>query len=130
MKKILLIIIVFAIVACGKNSEITHDTALYSDADLSQKIMDVKKGSVGIASEYRNHKWNQKPSIKMIIDGKEGFISPKDVVIGQDPTKSVYKWGYSEKYKKFFDPKDKKHYKEGYTYPSIDALPKEKIVLE
>jgi hypothetical protein len=129
MKKLIFLIFVL-IINCGKKSEITWDTSLYSDAELTQKIMDIKKGTVGIASEYRNHQWNQKKSIKMVVDGKEGYISPKYVVIGQDPEKSVYKWGYSPKYKKFYESTDKKHYKEGYVYKPLESLSKEKIPLE
>lgn len=130
MKKNLILLLCLVSIYCGKNSEVTWNTELYSDADLTTKIMDVKKGTVGTASEYRNHKWNQKKSIKIMIDGKEGYISPKYVVIGQDPEKSVFKWGYNTKYKKFYEATDKKHYKEGYVYPSLDTLPKDKIPLD
>jgi hypothetical protein len=130
MKKTLYMICVLALISCGKKAEITWDTALYSDAELTQKIADVKKGTVGIASGYRNHKWVPKNSIAINIDGKDGFVSPKYVVIGQNPAKSVFTWGYSEKYKKFFDPKDKKHYKDGYEFPDLAKLPKDKLPLD
>ena len=130
MKRIYLLLLIFCLVACGKKSEVTWDTALYSDPDLTNKLIDVKKGTVGIAAEYKNHAWNTKHSIKMIIDGKEGYISPKYVVIGQDPEKSVYKSGYKTNYKYFYDPKDKKHYRDGYVYPSLDKLPKDKINID
>ncbi|HMV42802.1 MAG TPA: hypothetical protein PK079_07600 [Leptospiraceae bacterium] len=130
MKKLTYILIVLAFISCGKKAEVTWDSALYSDPELTQKITDVKKGTVGIATGYRNHKWVAKQSIHMNIDGKEGYISPKHVVIGQNPAKSVFVWGYSEKYKKFFDPKDKKHYKDGYEFPDLAKLPKEKLPLD
>lgn len=130
MKKIIYILIVLTFVACGKKAEVTWDSAIYSDPELKQKIADVKKGTVGVATGYRNHKWVAKESIHISIDGKDGFISPKDVVIGQNPAKSVFVWGYSDKYKKFFDPKDKKHYKDGYEFPDLAKLPKEKLPLD
>ncbi len=130
MKKIIIITFILAFVSCGKKAEVTWDSALYSDAELKNKIVDVKKGTVGVASGYRNHKWVAKESIHISIDGKEGYISPKHVVIGQSPAKSVFVWGYSDKYKKFFDPKDKKHYKEGYEFPDLAKLPKDKLPLD
>ena len=130
MKKILYLIFVLAFISCGKKAEITWDTTLYSDADLTQKVTDLKKGTVVAASGYRNHGWVSKKSISISVDGKEGFVSPKHVVIGQNPAKSVFTWGYSDKYKKFFDPKDKKHYKEGYEFPDLAKLPKDKLPLD
>ena len=100
MKKTLYIIFILTFIACGKKAEVTWDSALYSDPELTQKIADVKKGTVGVASEYRNHKWVAKQSIAISIDGKDGYISPKYVVVGQNPAKSVFVWGYSDKYKK------------------------------
>jgi|JI8StandDraft_1071087.scaffolds.fasta_scaffold03536_5 hypothetical protein len=130
MKKIILVTFILAFISCGKKAEVTWDSALYSDAELTKKIADVKKGTVGTASGYRNHKWVAKESIHISIDGKEGYISPKYVVVGQNPAKSVYVWGYSDKYKHFFDPKDKAHYKEGYDFPDLAKLPKEKHSLD
>lgn len=130
MKKTLYLICVLAFLNCGKKAEITWDTTLYSDADLTQKVTDLKKGTVVAASGYRNHQWVAKKSIAVLVDGKEGFVSPKHVVIGQNPAKSVFTWGYSEKYKNFFDPKDKKHYKDGYEFPDLAKLPKDKLPLD
>ena len=130
MKKLAYLIFVLAFLNCGKKAEITWDTTLYSDAELTQKVADLKKGTIVAASGYRNHGWVAKKSISISVDGKEGFVSPKHVVIGQNPAKSVFTWGYSEKYKKFFDPKDKKHYKEGYEFPDLAKLPKDKLPLD
>jgi hypothetical protein len=50
MKKIILVTFILAFISCGKKAEVTWDSALYSDAELTKKIADVKKGTVGTAS--------------------------------------------------------------------------------
>ncbi len=131
MKKIIgLLFISLAIFNCSKRAEVTWDTSLYAEPELKTEILKIKKGSVVDALEFRNHEWNVKESIKVKFEGKTGYIPSSKAVVGQNPEKSVFKWGYRKDYKKFYDPNDKKHYKSGYTFGNLDKLPKEKIPLE
>jgi hypothetical protein len=136
MKLFLTIIFLVTFIQCSQSAHITYDGAVFSDPELKNKISEVQKGSIVLALDYRNHAWGTRESIKVKIDSITGYISPKIAVIGQDPEKSVYKWGHKPDYKYFYDPNDKKHYKKGYEFsgeagsPNLKALPKTKIPLE
>lgn len=124
---------IFVFIGCAREAEVTYDTPLYSDSDLKNKteIM-IDKGTAVTAYNYRNHNTSWKPSKSIKIrteKGDTGYISSRKLVIGQDPSKSVYKWGYRKDYKKFYSPKDKR-YKKGYEYSSLSSLPKKKIPLD
>lgn len=130
--KVLIFIILFPLILnCGKKSEITWDTKVYSEPSLNSKIVgELKKGDVVEPSEYLNHARLQKDFIRIKTDKLEGFVSPKSVVIGQDPANSVFKWGYRKDYENFYNPIDKKHYPQGNEWPDLKSLSKEKISLE
>lgn len=131
MKNILLFTFCCALViSCSKKAEVTHDSALYSEPELKTEVVKIKKGTVVEALEYRNHKWNVRDSIKIKYDGKVGYISPSNVVIDQDPNRSVFKWGHRPEYKPFYDPNDKTRYKNGALNPFVEKLPKDKIPLD
>jgi hypothetical protein len=130
MKFLYLLFIAF-LIHCGSKAEVTWDSAVYKDPELKEKIKDIKKGTLVDALDFKNHAWGVRDSIRIKTDdGTVGFITPSHVVVGQDPAKSVFKWGYRKEYKKFYDPKNKKHYKEGYEYPDYASLPKEKVSLD
>ncbi|MCB1140792.1 MAG: hypothetical protein H7A24_07440 [Leptospiraceae bacterium] len=118
------------LVQCSKKAEITHDGGLFSDPELTTKVMDLKKGTIVDALEYRHHGWSVRHSIKIKAEGKVGYISPSIAVVGQDPKNSVYKWGYKKDYKYFYDPNDKKHFDKGYEFKHLANLPKDRIPLD
>lgn len=131
MKKILFTLCCLVLLnSCSKKAEVTHDSALYSEPELKTEVVKIKKGTVVEALDYRNHQWNVRDSIKIKYDGKVGYISPSNVVIEQDPNRSVFKWGHRPDYKPFYDPNDKTRYKNGALIPFVEKLPKEKIPLE
>jgi hypothetical protein len=120
---------ILLLVNCSKKAEVTHNGELFSDPELKTKVMDIPKGSIIEALDYRHHGWSVRDSIKVKFDGKVGYISPRIAVLDQDPKNSVYKWGYRADYKYFYDPSDKKHFDKGFEYPHLKDLPKEKIPL-
>lgn len=130
-KSILSIFLIAFLVSCSKKSEVTGTKAgLFSDIELKNKIEDVKQGTIIDAVDYKNHNWNRKTAIKVRVNGKEGYMDPGQVVVGQDPENSVFKWGYRSDYKRFYDTKDKSHYKYGTDFPQLTTLPKDKIPLD
>lgn len=131
MKKIIVLVLGLTFLAnCSKKAEITHDTAMFSEPELKTEVLQLKKGTLVDAMEYRNHKWNVRDSIKIKYEGKVGFISPSKAVVGQDPARSVFTWGYRKDYKPFYDPNDKTRYKNGAVGSFVEKLPKEKIPLQ
>ncbi|MDX1956974.1 MAG: hypothetical protein SFU98_00280 [Leptospiraceae bacterium] len=136
MKFFLTLILAIGLIQCSKKAAITYDGDVFSDPELKNKISEVKKGTIVLALDYRNHAWGTRDSIKVKIDSITGYISPKIAVIDQDPEKSVYKWGHRPDYKYFYDPNDKKHYKNGYEFSgaagtaNLKDLPKTKVPLD
>ncbi len=130
MKKIIIVLGIIFLLNCSKKAEITHDTSMYSEPELKTPILQLKKGTVVDALEFRNHKWNVRDSIKIKYEGKVGYISPSKAVIDQDPSRSVFTWGHRSDYKPYYDPNDKSRYKSGAVSSFVEKLPKEKIPLE
>jgi len=118
--------------SCSSKSEVTHeDATVYAEPDLNSKVIDkLKKGTVVEISGNRNHSWYLKEFIKIRSGKTEGYISPKLIVVNQDPENSVFTWGKRKDYENFYAPADKKHYKDGYEFPDRKALSKEKIPLD
>ena len=114
-----------------KITEVTHATQLLAEPKVGAKVMaELPKGTVVMAMEYRNHKIHmQREFIKVEYKGKEGYISPKTAVVGQDPSDSVYLTGYKKDYEPFYSPKDKK-YKKMYHYAPAEKMANEKVPLE
>ncbi|MCB1158619.1 MAG: hypothetical protein H7A25_11860 [Leptospiraceae bacterium] len=117
---------------CSSKAEVTFDTALYSDKEMKNKIADVKKGTVVTAINYRNHNtsWAPRPYVQVKLNSQVGYISSRKLVIGQDPAKSVFTWGWRGDYKPFYDPKDSRYNGKGKEFSNLAKLPKDKIPLE
>ncbi len=131
MKKILALSFILFLFNCTKNAEVTQEGAgFYADEKLQTKIADLSKGTVVEALDYRNHAWNVRDSIKIKYNSQVGYVSPRSLVVGQNPEKSVFKWGYRADYKPFLDPNDKARYKHGFEYPQLKNVPKTKVPLE
>ncbi|MBE7411643.1 MAG: SH3 domain-containing protein [Leptospiraceae bacterium] len=132
LKKIFALSIVsFFIFNCGTKAEITWNTKVYAEPNINSKVVgELKKGDIVTPSDYLNHERLQKEFIKVKNSKIEGYVSPKFVVINQLPENSVFTWGYKKDYKHFYDPNDKKHYPQGYEWPNLKAISKEKISLD
>ncbi|MCC6275109.1 MAG: SH3 domain-containing protein [Leptospiraceae bacterium] len=127
----IIFIISVLILNCGQKAEITWDAKVYAEPNINSKVVgELKKGEVVEPCQYLNHERLQKEFIKVKNSKIEGYVSPKFVVIGQDPEKSVFKWGYRKDYQNFYDPNDKAHYPQGYEWPPLKSLSKEKIPLD
>ena len=128
-RRIVLTLLVLFAVSCAKKAEVTWDTPLYDDAKKKTDTI-IPKGTVVTAYNYRNHdtSWSARKLIHIRTEkGTTGYIDARKLVIGQDPSKSVFKWGYRKDYKPFYSPKDKKRYKKGYRYSDE---PQKKIPLD
>jgi len=150
MKKsfVFAIITTFGFVGCSKNAEVTwhklcdgkankatldFTVPLYSEEDSKSNIVEfVAVGTVVKVFENRNHNvWAPRNFLRVQTAKAEGFMSPKCLVVNQNPEDSV--WRYSKnlvkEYSYFYDPTDKTHYPKGYEYGSLKSLPKDKIPL-
>ncbi|MDF3820253.1 SH3 domain-containing protein [Leptospira sp. 96542] len=149
MKRILAIAIIsFFFVACSKNAEVTwhklcdaktnkasldFTVPLYSEEDSNSKVVEfVPVGTVIKVFGNRNHNvWAPKYFVKVQTANYEGYMSPKCFVVNQNPENSVWRYskGLVTNYDFFYNPNDKTHYEKYYEYPSLQALPKDKIPL-
>ncbi|MCE9500987.1 MAG: SH3 domain-containing protein [Leptospira sp.] len=130
-KATLLFATLLIVINCSGKSEVTHEANVYSTPDLNSKVLEtLKKGTVVEISGNKNHSWYLKEFIKIRTAKNEGYISPKFVVVKQDPEKSVFTWGKRKDYENFYPAKDKKHYKDGYEYSDRKDLSKEEIPLD
>ncbi|GBF49544.1 lipoprotein [Leptospira ryugenii] len=150
MKKTIILISVslFGFVGCAKNAEVTwhklcddktnkasldFTVPLYSEPNVKSAVLEyVPVGTVVKVSGHRNHNvWDPKYFIKVQTLTQNGYMSPKCLVVNQDPEQSV--WRYSKNlvkdYVYFYSPEDKEHYPRGYEYGSLKSLPKDKIPL-
>ncbi|MCZ8158012.1 MAG: SH3 domain-containing protein [Leptospira sp.] len=150
MKKSLTLTIIATLgfIGCSRNAEVTWHKLC--DAKTNQATLDfsvplypepstkttpsafVPVGTVVKVFEHRNHNvWNPKDFIRVQTAQGEGYMSPKCLVVNQDPELSV--WRYSKnlvkEYVYFYNPEDKTHYPKGYEYGSLKSLPKDKIPL-
>ncbi len=148
MNKTLVLILIasFGMIGCSKKAEVTWHklcdaktnkastdffVPLYEAADTKSPVAEfVPVGTVVMVFENRNHNvWAPRDFIRVQTDKKEGYMSPKCLVVNQNPENSV--WRYSKnlvkEYSYFYSPDDKEHYPKGYEYNSLKGLPKDKI---
>ncbi|EMI72621.1 E-cadherin-binding lipoprotein adhesin Lsa16 [Leptospira noguchii] len=103
---------------------------IFSEADSTSVVKErIAPGSVVRVYDYRNHQANPKPFVRVKTEKVEGWMNPRCLVVGQDPEKSVFTWGYRKDYAYFYSPDDHEHYPNGYEFKDYASLPKEKVPL-
>ncbi|RHX94412.1 hypothetical protein DLM76_10035 [Leptospira yasudae] len=112
------------------NPSLEPTVPIFAEADATSAVKErITPGSVVRVYDYRNHEANAKLFVRVKTEKTEGWINPRCLVVGQDPEKSVFTWGYRKDYIHFYNPEDHEHYPNGYEFPEYASLPKDKVPL-